>query len=33
MFHVSYTLQGTWRLLRRHNWPWQQLARRGHRLR
>jgi hypothetical protein len=21
MFHVSYTVEGTWRLLRRHGWP------------
>ncbi|MFE0175702.1 winged helix-turn-helix domain-containing protein [Streptomyces sp. NPDC059002] len=29
MFHVSYTLQGTWRLLRRYGWSWQQPARRA----
>ncbi|WP_326614825.1 winged helix-turn-helix domain-containing protein [Streptomyces scopuliridis] len=29
MFHVSYTVEGTWRLLRRHGWSWQQPARRA----
>lgn len=29
LFHVSYTLEGTWRLLRRHSWSWQQPARRA----
>lgn len=26
LFHVSYTVEGTWRLLRRHGWSWQQPA-------
>lgn len=29
LFHVSYTVEGTWRLLKRHGWSWQQLARRA----
>ncbi|MEV0281979.1 winged helix-turn-helix domain-containing protein [Streptomyces sp. NPDC050610] len=29
MFHVSYTVEGTWRLLKRHGWSWQQTARRA----
>ncbi|MBD0688452.1 winged helix-turn-helix domain-containing protein [Streptomyces sp. CBMA123] len=29
MFHVGYTVEGTWRLLRRHGWSWQQPARRA----
>lgn len=29
MFRVPYTRQGTWRLLRRHGWSWQQPARRA----
>jgi transposase len=29
LFHVSYTVEGTWRLLKRHNWSWQQPARRA----
>ncbi|MGW4277661.1 IS630 family transposase [Streptomyces seoulensis] len=29
LFHVSYTLEGTWRLLKRHGWSWQQPARRA----
>ncbi|MEV8034933.1 winged helix-turn-helix domain-containing protein [Streptomyces sp. NPDC086182] len=29
LFHVSYTVQGTWRLLRRYRWSWQQPARRA----
>ncbi|MET7516997.1 winged helix-turn-helix domain-containing protein [Streptomyces sp. NPDC005480] len=29
LFHVSYTVEGTWRLLRRHGWSWQQPARRA----
>ncbi|MBT2509813.1 winged helix-turn-helix domain-containing protein [Streptomyces sp. ISL-98] len=29
MFHVSYTVEGTWRLLKRHGWSWQQPARRA----
>lgn len=27
LFHVSYTVEGTWRLLKRHRWSWQQPAR------
>ncbi|MFF3890297.1 winged helix-turn-helix domain-containing protein [Streptomyces sp. NPDC001914] len=23
LFHVSYTIEGTWRLLKRHGWSWQ----------
>jgi len=26
LFHVSYTVEGTWRLLRRCGWSWQQPA-------
>jgi transposase len=29
LFHVSYTVEGTWRLLKRHDWSWQQPARRA----
>ncbi|MFF6903751.1 winged helix-turn-helix domain-containing protein [Streptomyces hydrogenans] len=29
LFHVSYTVQGTWRLLKRQGWSWQQPARRA----
>ncbi|MFD8301330.1 IS630 family transposase [Streptomyces sp. NPDC059690] len=29
LFHVSYTVEGTWRLLKRHGWSWQQPARRS----
>jgi transposase len=29
LFRVSYTVEGTWHLLRRHGWSWQQPARRG----
>ncbi|WP_425526092.1 IS630 family transposase [Streptomyces mirabilis] len=29
LFHVSYTVEGTWQLLRRHGWSWQQPARRA----
>ncbi|MFI6080184.1 winged helix-turn-helix domain-containing protein [Streptomyces sp. NPDC051217] len=29
LFHVSCTVQGTWRLLKRHGWSWQQPARRA----
>ncbi len=29
LFHVPYTVQGTWRLLKRHGWSWQQPARRA----
>ncbi|WP_421673667.1 IS630 family transposase [Streptomyces europaeiscabiei] len=29
LFHVSFTVEGTWRLLRRHGWSWQQPARRA----
>ncbi|MDF6016968.1 winged helix-turn-helix domain-containing protein [Streptomyces sp. JH34] len=26
LFHVPYTVEGTWRLLRRYGWSWQQPA-------
>ncbi|GHE13314.1 hypothetical protein GCM10010339_79840 [Streptomyces alanosinicus] len=29
LFHVSYTVEGTWALLKRHGWSWQQPARRA----
>lgn len=29
LFHVSYTVEGTWRRLKRHGWSWQQPARRA----
>ncbi|MEU3189792.1 winged helix-turn-helix domain-containing protein [Streptomyces sp. NPDC006992] len=29
LFHVSYTAEGTWLLLKRHGWSWQQPARRA----
>ncbi|RZU36684.1 transposase [Streptomyces sp. BK022] len=29
LFHVSYTVEGTWRLLKRRRWSWQQPARRA----
>lgn len=29
LFQVSYTVEGTWRLLKRHGWSWQQPARRA----
>ncbi|MEV4940615.1 winged helix-turn-helix domain-containing protein [Streptomyces zaomyceticus] len=29
LFHVSYTVKGTWLLLKRHGWSWQQPARRA----
>ncbi|TDC15225.1 transposase [Streptomyces sp. 8K308] len=29
LFHVSYTVEGTWRLLRRHGWSCQQPTRRA----
>ncbi|WP_406210716.1 winged helix-turn-helix domain-containing protein [Kitasatospora sp. NBC_01560] len=29
MFHASNTVEGTWRLLKRHGWSWQQPARRA----
>ncbi|ALP00046.1 transposase [Streptomyces hygroscopicus subsp. limoneus] len=29
LFHVSYTVEGTWRLLKRQGWSWQQPARRA----
>ncbi|MFF4342944.1 winged helix-turn-helix domain-containing protein [Kitasatospora sp. NPDC001540] len=29
LFHVAYTVEGTWRLLKRHGWSWQQPARRA----
>jgi transposase len=28
-FHVGYTVQGVWALLKRHGWSWQQPARRA----
>ncbi|MFF7777524.1 winged helix-turn-helix domain-containing protein [Streptomyces tanashiensis] len=29
LFHVSYTVEGTWRVLKRHGWSWQQPAQRA----
>ncbi|WP_099907034.1 winged helix-turn-helix domain-containing protein [Streptomyces sp. TLI_171] len=29
LFHVGYTVEGTWRLVKRHGWSWQQPARRA----
>ncbi|MBD0674300.1 winged helix-turn-helix domain-containing protein [Streptomyces sp. CBMA156] len=29
LFHVSYTVEGTWVLLKRHGWSWQQPAHRA----
>ncbi|MEU0205881.1 winged helix-turn-helix domain-containing protein [Streptomyces canus] len=29
LFHVSYTVEGTWLLLKRHGWSWRQPARRA----
>ncbi|WP_374114316.1 winged helix-turn-helix domain-containing protein [Streptomyces sp. NK08204] len=29
MLHVSYTVEGTWLLLKRHGWSWQQPSRRA----
>ncbi|MFF8674651.1 winged helix-turn-helix domain-containing protein [Streptomyces sp. NPDC015242] len=29
LFHVSCTVEGTWRLLKRHGWSWHQPARRA----
>lgn len=29
LFHVSYIVEGTWQLLKRHGWSWQQPARRA----
>jgi transposase len=29
LFHVSYTVEGTWQLLKRHGWSWQQPTRRA----
>ncbi|MFD7942518.1 winged helix-turn-helix domain-containing protein [Streptomyces sp. NPDC059744] len=29
LFHVSYTVEGIWRLLKRHGWSWQQPVRRA----
>ncbi|MFE5076990.1 winged helix-turn-helix domain-containing protein [Streptomyces halstedii] len=29
LFHVSYTVEGTWQLMKRHGWSWQQPARRA----
>ncbi|MFC7862881.1 winged helix-turn-helix domain-containing protein [Streptomyces murinus] len=28
LFHVSHTVEGTWQLMMRHGWSWQQPARR-----
>lgn len=27
LFHVTYTVEGTWKLLRPRGWSWQQPAR------
>ncbi|WSC41637.1 winged helix-turn-helix domain-containing protein [Streptomyces sp. NBC_01318] len=29
LFHVSYTIEGTWQFLKLHGWSWQQPARRA----
>ncbi|WP_258308823.1 winged helix-turn-helix domain-containing protein [Streptomyces sp. NWU339] len=29
LFRVSYTVEGTWLLLKRHGWSWQQATRRA----
>lgn len=29
LFHVTYTVEGAWRLLKRHGWSWQQPTRRA----
>ncbi|WP_417851942.1 helix-turn-helix domain-containing protein [Streptomyces lutosisoli] len=29
LFHVSCAVEGTWRLLKRHGWSWQQPIRRA----
>ncbi|MFE0091243.1 winged helix-turn-helix domain-containing protein [Streptomyces sp. NPDC058992] len=29
LFYISYTVEGTWRLLKRHGWSWQQPTRRA----
>jgi transposase len=29
LFHISYTVEGIWRLLKRHGWSWQQPTRRA----
>ncbi|MFE2601756.1 winged helix-turn-helix domain-containing protein [Streptomyces mirabilis] len=29
LFHVSYTVKGTWRLLMRSGWSWQQTTHRA----
>ncbi|WP_457756420.1 IS630 family transposase [Streptomyces mirabilis] len=29
LFRISYTVEGTWRLLKRHGWSWQQPTRRA----
>lgn len=29
LFHVSYTVEGAWQLLKRHGWSWQQPASRA----
>ncbi|MER6161469.1 winged helix-turn-helix domain-containing protein [Streptomyces sp. NPDC001868] len=26
LFHVSYTVEGSWKLLKRQGWSWQQAA-------
>ncbi|MFF9008750.1 winged helix-turn-helix domain-containing protein [Streptomyces goshikiensis] len=26
LFHVGYTVEGTWALFKRHGWSWQQPA-------
>ncbi|MFI0940779.1 winged helix-turn-helix domain-containing protein [Streptomyces sp. NPDC021020] len=26
LFHVSYAVEGTWQLLKRHGWSWQHYA-------
>jgi transposase len=29
LFHMSYSVEGAWQLLKRHGWSWQQPARRA----
>ncbi|MFJ4192388.1 winged helix-turn-helix domain-containing protein [Kitasatospora sp. NPDC089509] len=29
LFHVTYTVEGIWALLKHHGWSWQQPARRA----
>ncbi|GAA2824666.1 helix-turn-helix domain-containing protein [Kitasatospora aburaviensis] len=29
LLHISYTVEGTWALLKRHGWSWQQPMRRA----